>query len=61
MVQSFVLLKYLLIFTDRCKESNNHIDRLRCPVHVAAEMGQIGVLRVLVQHDISNVLAQDGK
>ena len=50
-----------MIILVRCKETNQHIDRLRCPVHVAAEMGQIGVLRAFVHHDISNVLAQDGK
>ena len=35
--------------------------RLRLPVHVATEMGQLGVLRTFVHYDICNLFASDGK
>ena len=45
----------------RCRGQTLHIDSLRAPVHVAAEMGQLNVVRAFVHHDVANVLAKDGE
>ncbi len=41
-------------------EDDAHIDSLKAPVHEASEMGQLGVLRSFVHHNVCNVLAKDG-
>ncbi|XP_012940860.1 uncharacterized protein LOC101845019 [Aplysia californica] len=42
-----------------CKE-DGHIDSLKCPVHEATLNGQLGVLRLFVNHDITCLKAKDG-
>ncbi|XP_055957988.1 uncharacterized protein LOC126824151 [Patella vulgata] len=41
--------------------SLTHIDSLKAPVHVATEMGNLGVLRLFVNHDITCLMAKDGR
>ena len=43
-----------------CQEENTHIDRLRCPIHVAAEMGQLAIFRTFVHVDTCTIFASDG-
>ncbi|ESO91620.1 hypothetical protein LOTGIDRAFT_122017 [Lottia gigantea] len=38
----------------------SHIDSLKAPIHVATEMGQLGVLRLFVNTDITHLMAADG-
>lgn len=37
-----------------------HIDTKKAPVHVATESGQLGVLRLIVNHDITSCMAKNG-
>ncbi|OAF70960.1 Ankyrin repeat and ubiquitin domain-containing 1 [Intoshia linei] len=41
-------------------ETQHHIDYYRTPMHVAAEQGQLGVLRCFVNHNVIFVFARDG-
>ncbi len=43
-----------------CQEQNTHADRLRSPVHVSVEMGQLAVFRALVTADPCSIFAADG-
>ena len=43
-----------------CKQTIQHIDTLKPPVHEAAEMGSLGVLRSMIHNNVMNVLAKDG-
>ncbi|XP_071116073.1 uncharacterized protein [Haliotis cracherodii] len=38
----------------------SHIESLKSPVHEATEMGQLGALRMFVNHDITCLMAKDG-
>ena len=42
-----------------CK-AESHIETYKAPVHQATEMGQLGILRLFVNHDITCLLAKDG-
>ena len=39
---------------------DNHIDRLRAPIHIAAEMGQLGIVRTFVHSNLCYIMAKDG-
>ena len=43
-----------------CQEQNAHVDRLRCPIHVAAETGQLAIFRTFVHVDTCSIFASDG-
>lgn len=40
--------------------STSHIESKKTPVHQAAEMGQLGILRTFVTHNVSVMTAKDG-
>jgi hypothetical protein len=37
-----------------------HIQTKKAPIHEATENGQLGILRLFVNHDITSVMAKDG-
>ncbi|XP_061198377.1 uncharacterized protein LOC133206413 [Saccostrea echinata] len=40
--------------------SQAHIETKKAPIHEATEQGQLNVLRLIVNHDITSVMARDG-
>ncbi|XP_041348254.1 protein ANKUB1-like [Gigantopelta aegis] len=42
-----------------CK-AESHIETYKAPMHQATEMGQLGILRLFVNHDVTCLLAKDG-